>query len=215
MNSVGYGIGGYTCEGSFTLNNIYHKGRRLKSPSSDLELENGGLGHWRYPRRVVVTHRVGCVCQAIAGGAPFITCCSFFELRKLPKKLMMTGKSEKRMRSASCLAIIQFELGSKELGASIPTQVKQLSAEFAPESPSRSRKSNFTKLEKRYSAHSSPSSLSEDELSLENVLVRHDFAHRAELSLEGDPTMLLDSSQNDHAYTTSPKDVVKKKRRRT
>ncbi|KAM3361190.1 hypothetical protein P3S68_016044 [Capsicum galapagoense] len=51
---------------------------------------------------------------------------------QLPKKLTMTGKSEKRMRCRSCLAIIQFELGSKELGSSVPTQVKQLSAEFAP-----------------------------------------------------------------------------------
>ncbi|PHU17617.1 hypothetical protein BC332_13312 [Capsicum chinense] len=200
MNSVGYGIGGYTCEGSSALNNIYHEGRRLTRPSSDLELENGGLGHRCYPRRVVVAHRVGCVCQAIAGGAPFIMCCSFFELLKLPKK--------------SCSAIIQFELSRKELGASVPTQVKQLSAEFAPESPSRSWKLNFTELEKRYSAHSSPYSLFEDELSPENVLVRHDFAHRAELPLEGDPTMLLDSSQNNHAYTTSPKDVVKKIGRR-
>ncbi|PHT76282.1 hypothetical protein T459_19804 [Capsicum annuum] len=40
----------------------------------------------------------------------------------------------------------------------------------------------------------------------------HDLVHR-ELPLEGDPTMLLDSSQNDHAYTISPKDVVEKNRK--
>ncbi|PHU28182.1 hypothetical protein BC332_00275 [Capsicum chinense] len=254
MNSVGYGPGGYTSEGSSALHNNYHEGRRLTRTSSDLESENGGLGHRRYPRRVVVTHRVGRVCQAIAGGAPFITCCNCFELLKLPKKLMMTGKSEKRMRCGSCSAVIQFELGSKELGASVPTQVKQLSTEFAPgtsdlpnenlqnangclvnnemspwsddyddsgyhftdaklESPSRSQKSNSTELEKRYSGQFSPSSLSEDELSPENVIVRHDLAHRAEMPLEGDPTPLLDSSQNDHAYTISPKDVVEKNRK--
>ncbi|KAF3633975.1 hypothetical protein T459_09295 [Capsicum annuum] len=173
-----------------------------------------------------------------------------FELLKLPNKLMMTGKSKKRMRCGSCSAIIQFELGSKEFGAFV--QVKQLSAEFAPgtsdlpnenlqsansclvnndmspwfddydnfsyhfndaklESPSRSQNSNSTELDKRYSGHSSPSSLSEDELIPENTLVRHDLTHRAELPLEGDPITLLDSSQNDHAYTISPKDVVEKK----
>ncbi|PHU04689.1 hypothetical protein BC332_25511 [Capsicum chinense] len=81
------------------------------------------------------------------------------------------------------------------------------------ELPSRSRKSNSTELEKRYSAHSSPSSLSENKLSPENVLVRHDLAYRAELSLKGDPITLLDSSQNDHAFTISPKDLVEKNRK--
>ncbi|KAF3652414.1 hypothetical protein FXO38_16116 [Capsicum annuum] len=173
----------------------------------------------------------------------------------MPKKLTMTGQSEKRMGYGSCSAIIQFELGSKNLGASVPITVKQLFVEFAPgtsdlpnenlqnangylvnnymsswsddydnssyhfnnaklESTSRSWKSNFTELEKRYSAHSSPSSLSEDELSPENVLARHDLAHHVELPLEGDPTTFLDSSQNNHSYTISPKDVVEKIGRR-
>ncbi|KAF3651716.1 hypothetical protein FXO37_17889 [Capsicum annuum] len=37
--------------------------------------------------------------------------------------------------------------------------------------------------------------LSDDEISLENVFVKHDLAHRAELSLEGNPATLLDSSR--------------------
>ncbi|PHT38814.1 hypothetical protein CQW23_22387 [Capsicum baccatum] len=158
------------------------------------------------------------------------------------------------MGYGSCSAIIQFELGSKKLGASVPTTVKQLFVEFSPgtsdlpnenlqntngylvnnymsswfddydnsiyhfndaklESPSRSWISNFTVFEKRYSAHSSPSSLSEDELSPENVLARHYLAHHVELPLEGDPTTLLDSSQNNHSYIISPKDVVEKSRK--
>lgn len=250
MNSVGYGPGGYTSEGSSALNKNYHEGRRLTRSSSDLESENGGLGYRGYPRKVVVAHRVGRVYQPIAGGAPFIACCGCFELLKIPKKLMITGKSEKRMRCGSCSAIILFELGSKESGVSFSSQVKQLSAEFAPgtsnvpnenlqnangclmndemspwsddydnsnydfadtklESPSRSQKSNSTELEKRYSALSSPSSHSEDELSPERVILRHDLAHRAEIPLEDDPIPLLDSSQNDHAYSISPKDVEK------
>ncbi|CAN4127256.1 unnamed protein product [Withania somnifera] len=254
MNSVGYGPGGYIAEGSSTVNKNYHEGQRLTRSSSDLESENGGLGHRRYPRRVVVSHRAERVYQAIAGGAPFITCCGCFELLKLPKKLMIKGKSEKRIRCGSCSAIILFELGSKELGASVPTKVKQLSAEFAPgnsdvpnenlqnangrlmndemspwsddydnsnyhftdtklESPSKSQNSNSTELEKRYSAHSSPSSLSEDELNPENVIVRHDLAHPAEMPVQDDPIPLLDSSQNDHAYSISPKDVVEKIRK--
>ncbi|CAN4077604.1 unnamed protein product [Withania somnifera] len=236
------------------MNSNYHEGQRLTRSSSDLESENGGLGHRRYPRRVVVAHRAERVYQAIAGGAPLITCCGCFEVLKLPKKLMITGKSEKRIRCGSCSAIILFELGSKELGASVPTQVKQLSAEFAPgtsevpnknlqnangslmndemspwsddydnsnyyftdsklESPSTSLKSNSSELEKRYSVHSSPSSLSEDELSPESVVVRHDLAHRAEMPLEDDPIPLLDSSQTDHAYGISSKDVLEKIRK--
>nr|XP_016458930.1 PREDICTED: uncharacterized protein At5g05190-like [Nicotiana tabacum] len=244
MTSGGYGPGGYTSEGSYALNKNYHEGRRLTRSPSDLEPENGGLGHRRYPRRVVVSHRVGRVYQAIAGGAPFITCCSCFELLKVPTKLKMTGKSEKRMRCGACSSIILFELGSNESGVSIPTQVKQVSAEFAPDSAdvpnenlrneetipwsddydnfnynchladaklgssSRSQKSNSTEPEKRHNAHSSSSSLSEDELSPERVIVRHDVSHRAEMPLEDDPPPLLDSSRKDHTYGISPKDVV-------
>lgn len=254
MNSVGYGSGGYTSEGSSALNKNYHEVQRLTRSPSDLESENRGLGYRRFPRKVVVAHRVGRVYQAIAGGAPFITCCGCFELLKIPKKLMITGKSEKKMRCGSCSAIILFELGSKESGVFVPTQVKQLPAEFTPgasdvpnenlqnangclmnnemspwsddydnsnyrfadtklDSPSRSQKSNSTELEKRYSALSSPSSRSEDELSPENVVVRHDLAHRAEMPLEDDPIPLVDSPQNNHAYNISPKDVVEKIRK--
>ncbi|KAF3683075.1 hypothetical protein FXO37_02021 [Capsicum annuum] len=105
---------------------------RLTRTSSDLESENGGLGHGVILEEWLLTIELDVYVKLLQGSAPFITYCSFFELLKLPKKLMMTGKSEKRMRCRSCLAIIQFELGSKELGASVPTQVKQLSAEFAP-----------------------------------------------------------------------------------
>ncbi|XP_060206885.1 protein ENHANCED DISEASE RESISTANCE 4-like [Lycium barbarum] len=213
----------------------YHEGRRLTRSHSDLESENGGLGNQRYPRRVVVAHRVGRVYQPIAGGAPFVTCCGCFELLKLPKKLMITGKSKKKMRCGSCSSIILFQLGSKESGASVPTVVKQLSAnenlenanggftndEMSPwsddfdnsnyhftdtklESPSRSQKSNSTEPEKGHNGHFSSSSLSEDELSPESP---------TEMPLEDDPLPLLDSSQNDHAYSVSPKDVVEKYRK--
>ncbi|PHT83983.1 hypothetical protein T459_12426 [Capsicum annuum] len=97
---------------------------RKKTP---LDLGSCDVAHEAYE---ILGYKV--ILQLLQGSAPFITYCSFFELLKLPKKLMMTGKSEKRMRCRSYLAIIQFELGSKELGASVPTQVKQLSAEFAP-----------------------------------------------------------------------------------
>ncbi|KAJ8555846.1 hypothetical protein K7X08_013342 [Anisodus acutangulus] len=212
----------------------YHEGRRVTRSHSDLESENVGLGNRRFPRRVIVAHRGGRVYQAIAGGAPFITCCGCFELLKLPKLLMITGNREKKIRCGSCSSIILFKLGSNELGVSIPTQVKQLSAnenlqnangcltndEMSPyseyydnsnyhftdtklESPSGSQKSNSTEPE-RHNVHSSSSSLSEDELSPESA---------TEMPLEDYPLPPLGSSQNDHVYSISPKDVGGKDRK--
>ncbi|KAM3359298.1 hypothetical protein P3S68_022231 [Capsicum galapagoense] len=44
---------------------------------------------------------------------------------------------------------------------------------------------NYAKLESPF----------KNEISLENVFIKHDLAHRAELSLESNPTTLLDSSR--------------------
>ncbi|PHT27332.1 hypothetical protein CQW23_33063 [Capsicum baccatum] len=133
------------------------------------------------------------------------------------------------MRCGSCSSIIQFELGSKDLGASVPTQVKQLSVEFAPGTSDLSNENLQNVIgclvnndmiplsddydNSSYHFNDAKLDLSEDEISLENVFVRHDLTHRVELPLEGNPAMLLDSSQNDHAYTISPKYVVKKNKK--
>ncbi|KAK3002083.1 hypothetical protein RJ639_020542 [Escallonia herrerae] len=97
--------------------------------SSGLDSENGGFGY-RRPRRVVVARGSERVCFPIAGGAPFITCCNCFELLKLPRKVMMTGKSLKKMRCGACSAFLLLEIVDKCLVVSVSTQIEQVSAEL-------------------------------------------------------------------------------------
>lgn len=95
--------------------------------TSDFNSDISGLGH-RCPRRVVVAHGSERICHPIAGASPFLTCCSCFELLKLPRKLMMVGKNQQSVQCGACSAIMLIELEKKGL-VSIPTQFKQASAE--------------------------------------------------------------------------------------
>ncbi|GFS43205.1 hypothetical protein Acr_00g0084210 [Actinidia rufa] len=69
---------------------------QTKSPTGfDLETGDHAHGHLR---REVVVHRSERVCLPIAGGAPFLTCCSCFELLRLPRKLVATEKNQQNLR---------------------------------------------------------------------------------------------------------------------
>ena len=86
---------------------------QTKSPTGfDLEIDDHAHEHLR---REVVVHRSERVCLPIASGAPFLTCCSCFELLRLPRKLVATKKNQQKVRCGECSSIISFEFMEKGL----------------------------------------------------------------------------------------------------
>ncbi|KAL3645733.1 hypothetical protein CASFOL_010913 [Castilleja foliolosa] len=84
----------------------------LSLNSNDLDSENDGLNHPR-PRKLVVAHRSGRVSRPIAGGAPFIACSNCYEILKLPKKRVLSGETQQKLKCGACSSIILFEIGNK------------------------------------------------------------------------------------------------------
>lgn len=94
---------------------------------SDLDSENDSHGQ-NFPRRGLAAHVMRRVYLPIAGGAPFIACCSCFELLKLPRKLRMKNKKQQKLRCGGCSIVMVLEIENKKL-ISIPWESKGLSAE--------------------------------------------------------------------------------------
>ncbi|KAK4418542.1 protein ENHANCED DISEASE RESISTANCE 4 [Sesamum alatum] len=63
-------------------------------------------------------------CRPIAGGAPFLTCYNCFELLLLPKKVLSTKKSRKKMRCEACSTVICFTVSNKKLVISFDVEVE-------------------------------------------------------------------------------------------
>ncbi|KAJ9173702.1 hypothetical protein P3X46_016812 [Hevea brasiliensis] len=82
--------------------------------------------HQSRPRRLVVAQGNVRLCHPIAGGAPFITCYSCFNLLKLPRKLKVREKNLQKLRCGACLTVFLFEIKNKQLIISIPTENKQI-----------------------------------------------------------------------------------------
>ncbi|XP_026656835.2 uncharacterized protein LOC103696830 [Phoenix dactylifera] len=59
-------------------------------------------------------------CQPKAGAAPFVVCCSCFELLLLPQKLKLTVEKCFKLRCGSCSQVISLELDGKRLVTSAP-----------------------------------------------------------------------------------------------
>ncbi|KAL3619198.1 hypothetical protein CASFOL_036768 [Castilleja foliolosa] len=96
--------------------------KSLSLNSNDLDSEIDGLNHHR-PRKLVVAHRSGRVSHPIAGGAPFVACSNCYEILKLPKKCVMSGESQQKLKCGACSSIIMFELGNKGFIASSSAHV--------------------------------------------------------------------------------------------
>ncbi|KAH7513780.1 hypothetical protein FEM48_Zijuj11G0018400 [Ziziphus jujuba var. spinosa] len=99
---------------------------------SDLASGNDRRGQ-NFPRRGVAAHGVGRVYHPIAGGAPFIACCSCFELLKLPRKVRMKNKNQQKLRCGCCSMEMVFEIENKKL-IFIPLESKGISAEVEQDS---------------------------------------------------------------------------------
>ncbi|KAI7993415.1 hypothetical protein LOK49_LG11G02785 [Camellia lanceoleosa] len=127
VNSVVYGPQDYNSRVAYPphLRSLIRKPQTRSS--SDFDLDNGP-GH-RHSRTVVVAHGSERVCHPIAGGAPFFTCYSCFELLKFPRKLVVMGKNREKVRCGTCSAIILIGFEKKGIVASIPTQLTQASVE--------------------------------------------------------------------------------------
>ncbi|KAL0312490.1 UNVERIFIED_CONTAM: hypothetical protein Sradi_5648300 [Sesamum radiatum] len=126
LNPVQHGPRGYS-SGRSRLHAFYSQ-QPLTLNSTDVDSENE-LNHQR-PRKVVVAHRSGQVCQPIAGGAPFIACSNCFELLKLSRKHISLAKNQQKMKCGACSSIILLELGNKGFTMSVSVHVDRLPTEI-------------------------------------------------------------------------------------
>lgn len=116
VSSAAYGAQGYNGRGT-------NPPQARSSTAFDVDTDGLGL---RRPRRVVVANGSEQVCYPIRGGAPFMTCCSCFELLKLPRKSIVTRKNQQKVRCGACSAMILIELEKKGIVVSVPTQLKKV-----------------------------------------------------------------------------------------
>ncbi|KAL1561938.1 protein ENHANCED DISEASE RESISTANCE 4-like [Salvia divinorum] len=63
-------------------------------------------------------------CRPLAGGAPFLTCNSCFEVLVLPKKALSKNGSRKKLRCGACSSIIAFVVSGKNLVVSLDVEAK-------------------------------------------------------------------------------------------
>ncbi|XP_057780332.1 protein ENHANCED DISEASE RESISTANCE 4-like [Salvia miltiorrhiza] len=77
-------------------------------------------------RRPARAHLVGGGkhCSPVAGGAPFLTCNSCFELLMLPKKVVSKNGSRKKLRCGACSSLIAFVVLGKKLVVSLDVEAK-------------------------------------------------------------------------------------------
>ncbi|GFZ01287.1 hypothetical protein Acr_14g0009220 [Actinidia rufa] len=92
------------------------------------DLETGDRAHGHLRREVVACGSER-VCLPIAGGAPFLTCCSCFQLLRLPRKLVAMGKNQQKVQCGECSSIISIEFVEKGLVVSLATEHKKVSDE--------------------------------------------------------------------------------------
>ncbi|KAK4389202.1 hypothetical protein Sango_2257200 [Sesamum angolense] len=126
LNPLQHGPGGYS-SGDSRLHTLYSQ-QPLTSNSTDVDYEIE-LNHQR-PRKVVLAHRSGQVCQPILGGAPFIACSNCFELLKLSRKHISPAKNQQKMKCGACSSIILLELGNKGLTMSVSAHVDHVPTEI-------------------------------------------------------------------------------------
>ncbi|XP_011101017.1 protein ENHANCED DISEASE RESISTANCE 4 [Sesamum indicum] len=126
LTPVQHGPRGYG-SGRSRLHTSYSQ-QPLTLSSNDVDSENE-LNHQR-PRKVVVAHRSGKVCQPIAGGAPFIACSNCFELLKLSRKHISLAKNQQKMKCGACSSIILLELGNKGFSMSVSAHVSHVPTEI-------------------------------------------------------------------------------------
>ncbi|KAF6172995.1 hypothetical protein GIB67_006371 [Kingdonia uniflora] len=105
----------------------------ISPPLRSREPEIVGVGHSR-PQRTTLVNKTVRRCRPIAGGAPFITCSSCFELLPLPKKLVLMEKTQKKLKCGACSTIIPFFFESKKLVFSSPTQINDVASNSYPSS---------------------------------------------------------------------------------
>lgn len=72
-----------------------------------------GVNRQRHQRVVLATG--GSRCRPVAGGAPFITCYNCLELLQLPKKILQSKKSQKKLRCAACCKVIILLVSDNKL----------------------------------------------------------------------------------------------------
>ncbi|GAB2217434.1 hypothetical protein Drorol1_Dr00000625 [Drosera rotundifolia] len=90
----------------------------------DLDLDLGGYSHPR-PRQVVLANG-GLHCHPVAGGSPLITCHNCFQLLKLSKKVLPSGKSPWKICCGHCSSIISLSIVDGKLVAVDPPKKKTL-----------------------------------------------------------------------------------------
>lgn len=95
---------------------------------SDSNFEVGGFNRQRPPRVLLATG--GRRCHPIAGGAPFIACHNCFELLQLPKKILRTKKSQRKLRCVACSKVILLVITDNKLVISLYEVAKKTPAKF-------------------------------------------------------------------------------------
>ena len=125
VNSSSFGSRGYNSRGSNPPLHSRDPHAHTRWPS-DIDSDIGGFPQCR-PRRVVVAHGNRQICRPIVGGAPFITCHNCFELLKLPRKLMLMEKNQRKLQCGACSCVNFLEVDNKKVIVSVPTQMKRRS----------------------------------------------------------------------------------------
>ncbi|KDP25325.1 hypothetical protein JCGZ_20481 [Jatropha curcas] len=74
---------------------------------------------------VVASRRNRRLCHPVAGGAPFVTCCSCFELLKLPRKLKIRENNQQKLQCGACSIVYLLEIRNKQLLISVLEQNNQ------------------------------------------------------------------------------------------
>ncbi|KAI8569739.1 hypothetical protein RHMOL_Rhmol02G0300600 [Rhododendron molle] len=103
--------------------------RNPKTRSSiEIDLGMAGVAH-RNPTRVVAAHGNERACYPVVGGAPFLTCCNCFGLLKLPRKHVLKGKNQQKVRCGACSAILLVDFAKKRVIVTVSKLPEQVSAE--------------------------------------------------------------------------------------
>ncbi|XP_050229058.1 protein ENHANCED DISEASE RESISTANCE 4-like [Mercurialis annua] len=134
VNPMRFGIQNGNRPGLHSRDPKLHATRDMDSDMDDIRKNR--------PRRMTVVHGNRRICHPIAGGAPFIACCSCFELLKLPRKLNARAKNPQKLQCGACSIVFLIEICNKKLIISIPVEDKQkLAAEEVLLSPERANHS--------------------------------------------------------------------------
>ncbi|KAL1535964.1 protein ENHANCED DISEASE RESISTANCE 4-like [Salvia divinorum] len=89
---------------------------------SDVNSEVDGFTR-RHPARAHLVG-VGKHCSPLAGGAPFLTCNSCFEVLMLPKNAVSKNISRMKLRCGACSSLIAFVVSGKSLVVSLDVEAK-------------------------------------------------------------------------------------------